>query len=242
MHELERPFEILKLIRDGAVTNLREFREIPRSRFYHYIRHFMSGLADLGFVELSDEMAIKPTPLLSQFLSTFDLSLTHLADYTPGTVLCQPEFGPPREPEVKSDVFVLMPFTDALQPVYTDHIQKVVADLNMTVARADDFFTADSIISDIWNAISDARIVVADCTGRNPNVFYEIGISHTLGKRVILMAQSTDDVPFDLRHIRTIIYQYTPRGMEAFEKSLRDTLETVKDYPTCLADWLQYYR
>jgi hypothetical protein len=80
---------------------------------------------------------------------------------------------------------------------------------------------------DIWSAIHAARIVVADCTGRNPNVFYEIGLAHAIGRYTILISQSIDDVPFDLRHLRIILYEYTPRGMEKFEKAL---IETMKSY------------
>jgi hypothetical protein len=68
--------------------------------------------------------------------------------------------------------------------------------------------------------------LIADCTGRNPNVFYEIGIAHTVGRKVILISQHADDMPFDLAHIRRIAYEYTPRGMAAFEETLRKTLES----------------
>ena len=68
------------------------------------------------------------------------------------------------------------------------------------------------------------RVLIADCTERNPNVFYEIGIAHTLGKQVILIARSDDDIPFDLRPIRYINYKYTPRGMSEFEGNLQKHL------------------
>ena len=76
---------------------------------------------------------------------------------------------------------------------------------------------------DIWSAIHAARVVVADCTGRNPNVFYEIGLAHAIGRQTILIAQSLRDVPFDLRSLRVIIYDR--KDMRTFEKTL---LETIK--------------
>jgi hypothetical protein len=79
-------------------------------------------------------------------------------------------------------------------------------------------------MSEIWSAICKARLVIADCTGRNPNVFYEIGVAHTMGIPVILLTQRMEDVPFDLRHIRFIKYEFTPRGMQKFEKELSATL------------------
>jgi len=119
-----------------------------------------------------------------------------------------------------------MPFLKDLKPVYDDHIRKPVQQMNLPVSRGDDFFTAKSVMSDIWNAINSCRIVIADCTGRNPNVFYEIGMAHTLGKPVILISQNKDDIPFDIQYIRYLIYEFTPRGMSEFEKRLTSTIES----------------
>jgi hypothetical protein len=140
-------------------------------------------------------------------------------------MIVNPYFGLPATPSTSSDVFVLMPFSNELKPVYEDHIKKVVQKLNLKVARADDFFTADSIMSDIWNAICDTRLVIADCTGRNPNVFYEIGLAHTIGKRVVLITKDKDDIPFDIRHLRYIEYEYTPRGIKELEDRLTKTIK-----------------
>jgi hypothetical protein len=64
-------------------------------------------------------------------------------------------------------------------------------------------------------------------TGKNPNVFYEVGVAHTVGKEVILVTQSMDDVPFDLRHLRCIVYEYTPRGVRALEANLQNTIRGI---------------
>lgn len=134
--------------------------------------------------------------------------------------------GSPQQSQVWPEVFVLMPFTPALKPVYDDHIKRALlaSELKLRVGRANEFFGVGSIMSDIWSAIHAARTVVADCTGRNPNVFYEIGLAHAIGKHTILISQSLDDIPFDLRHLRIIVYEYTPRGMQAFETTLIETI------------------
>jgi hypothetical protein len=126
------------------------------------------------------------------------------------------------------DLFVLMPFKKELTPIYEDHIKKVADTLNLSSARADDFFSQNPIISEIWSAIVQAKILIADCTDKNPNVFYEIGIAHAIDKPVILITQNENDVPFDLRHRRYIPYTFTPRGMEEFEKILSSTIYEVK--------------
>ena len=86
-------------------------------------------------------------------------------------------------------------------------------------------------MEEIWSAIALSEIVIADCTGRNPNVFYEIGLAHAIGVPVILITRSSDDVPFDLRQRRYIHYEFTPRGMKAFEEALKKTIETIRADP-----------
>jgi hypothetical protein len=127
--------------------------------------------------------------------------------------------------------FVLMPFKTDLNPVYTDHIKKVLEALEMTCRRADDIFSNAPIIEDIWESINQARIIIADLTGKNPNVFYEVGIAHVIGKPVVLITQSMDDLPFDLRHLRNIVYEYTPRGMNQFEAKLKNTVQFLLSQP-----------
>lgn len=136
-------------------------------------------------------------------------------------------FGMPNK-KYTYDLFVLMPFVSNLKPVYDDHIKKVSKTLNLSIARADDFFSQDSIMYEVWSAITQASILIADCTGKNPNVFYEIGIAHTIGKPVILITQNQDDVPFDLRHRRYIQYDYTPAGMIKFENTLTTTISEIR--------------
>lgn len=88
--------------------------------------------------------------------------------------------------------------------------------------------TAQSVVQDIWTAIVSARLIVVDCTDRNPNVFYEIGLAHTIGKPTILLTQRAEDIPFDLRHLRCIDYQLTPRGMKEFETKFKQTVQRFK--------------
>lgn len=70
----------------------------------------------------------------------------------------------------------------------------------------DEQIFAEGMLDRIFNQISKADIVVADMTGRNPNVFYEVGYAHALGKMVILVTQSSDDIPFDLKHHQHLVY------------------------------------
>jgi len=137
------------------------------------------------------------------------------------------KFGEPNS-KYAFDVFVLMPFAPELRAIYDNHIMKTVKALNLSIARADDFFSQESIMDEIWSAIAYATILIADCTNKNPNVFYEIGLAHAIGKPVILTTQNLDDVPFDLRHRGYIQYTYTPAGMKKFEKDLSATISEIQ--------------
>ena len=193
---------------------------------------FAKKLEILGAIKLGYDGSVESTEWIDTFLSAFDLGLTDLSNFSShSSLIANPIFGTDYKNISCPDVFVLMPFDDQLKPVYDDHIKVVTEKLQLTVGRADDFFTADSIIEEVWTAIAKSRVLIADCTHRNPNVFYEIGIAHTIGKGVILIAQDMRDIPFDVRHIRSIIYEYTPRGMQDFEKKLHSTIEHEIRWP-----------
>jgi nucleoside 2-deoxyribosyltransferase len=88
-------------------------------------------------------------------------------------------------------------------------------------------FSTDVVIEDVWEGINSSTFVIADVTGRNPNVMYEVGMAHTVGKPVLLMTQTMDDVPFDLKHRRCVVYEFTPRGCERLEKAIVRTADFV---------------
>lgn len=133
-----------------------------------------------------------------------------------------PLFGLPAAlSQFKADVFVMMPFKPELKHVYDDCMKPAAQSLNLTINRGDDFFTKHTIMTDIWSAIYHCRLVIADCTGKNANVFYELGLAHTVGKPVVLIAQSGDDIPFDVQAHRYIIYTDTSDGLAQLALELK---------------------
>jgi hypothetical protein len=98
----------------------------------------------------------------------------------------------------------------------------------LNVIRADDIFGPRKIINDIWQSINKAGLIIADISIHNANVFYELGIAHTLGKEVILTRKKDGEKsPFDISAWRYIEYELTPLKAEEF----RNTLSKVfKDY------------
>lgn len=166
------------------------------------------------------EVEVALTSRLAQVQAVLGLSVSDLIRDNDGHwIRVKPVFGP-RGGRHQGGVFVVMPFSPDLQHVYADHIAKVCEELNMRCSRADDFSGSTEIMKDVWDAIAGRDIIVADCTGQNPNVFYELGIAHTLGKPVILIAQSKLDIPFDVAHFRYIKYKNDPKGLAMLEKRL----------------------
>ena len=103
-------------------------------------------------------------------------------------------------------VFVIMPFDEEFDAVYCSFMKPVLEQIGFKVDRADDIESHQNILKDILNGIFRADLIVADLTGSNPNVFYELGLAHAFRKPVILATQSIEDVPFDLRSYRLLEY------------------------------------
>lgn len=123
-------------------------------------------------------------------------------------------------------VSVMMPFGAEFLPVYTA-LQKAAIGVGLKCQRADDIWINHHVIQDIVDLIAKAKVVVCDCSGRNPNVFYEIGIAHSLGKDVILITRSAADIPFDLRHLRYLTYLPNKEGYEQLSEGVKGRLKTL---------------
>ena len=224
---------ILRLLRDGHADSVESLSAAVKSPTV-YVEPILNTLRHAGLIvtEPADgtdwsAAKIKPSPKLAQIQYALGFSLRQLESNTPDTLSVTPYFGPPLELVGQHDLFVLMPFVSTLTDVYRDHIVKVADSLGLKAKRGDDFFSTDHVMADIWRAIWFSKAIIADCTSKNPNVFYEIGVAHTIGRPVILITQNNDDVPFDLRDIRFIKYEFTPRGMAAFEATLKETLSAI---------------
>jgi hypothetical protein len=123
-------------------------------------------------------------------------------------------------------VSAMMPFHPNFTPVYSA-LQQVADACGLRCRRADDIWENPAVIQDVVSLIDKSRVVICDCTGRNPNVFYEIGIAHTLGREVILITQSADDIPFDLRHLRYVQYLNNGEGLTHLKARLQQRLEAL---------------
>lgn len=133
---------------------------------------------------------------------------------------------PTSEPFDPDLVAVMMPFSPAFSAVY-ESLKEGIEAAGMRCLRADDIWERDHILDDVLSLIWRARVVIADLSEKNPNVFYETGIAHTLGRDTILVAQSMSDIPFDLQGIRALKYLNNGEGRAALSRGITSRLNTI---------------
>jgi len=102
--------------------------------------------------------------------------------------------------------FVIMPFAPDFDEIYNIFIATTLTEAGFEVFRADTILSQRNILEDVVSSIIESDLIIADLTGSNANVYYELGLAHALGKRVLLLTQSIEELPFDLRSYRVISY------------------------------------
>jgi len=135
-------------------------------------------------------------------------------------------FTPVREPVNPRLVSAMMPFSREHDAVY-EAIKEAVGEAGGQSERADNIWEDSTIIQDIYSLIYKSSVVVCDFSGKNPNVFYEAGIAHTLGRQVIPIVQHKDEIPFDLQHHRAIIYHNNSEGLLGLKAKLAKRIATL---------------
>lgn len=128
--------------------------------------------------------------------------------------------------------FVMQPFAAPLGDYYEKIYRPAIEKAGLRPVRADaDIFGTGKIMDQVWSGINTARVLVAELTNRNPNVFYELGLAHALRKPGVLVSAREEDVPFDLQHIRVIYYDMSDPfwGMKLIEKVAENVLSALQN-------------
>ncbi|GAB2599014.1 hypothetical protein [Spirosoma areae] len=173
------------------------------------------------FIESKKAIINRPLREVPDFISTVQTS-------TPERVITfAPDvFRIPNKPVETNVLSVMMPFDSKFSGTYSA-IRNSCAKLGIDCRRADDIWDNSILIQDVFDLIFTSKAVITDFTDRNPNVFYETGVAHTLGKLVIPITQSVSDIPFDLRHHRALTYLPNAEGLLKLEKDLERKLVKV---------------
>jgi hypothetical protein len=158
-----------------------------------------------------------------------------------GVLEIDPEIFNARKFSVKKDqIFVLMPFGKKewkfkknetwqdsdfeFDSFYERLVKPTIEELGLKAKRADSIFAPKPFMEKIWKDLNESELIIADLTSSNGNVFYELGIAHTLGKRVISITQDERYVPSDLKNVEYVQYPKHVHESEDFKLKLRKAI------------------
>ena len=132
----------------------------------------------------------------------------------------------------KASCFIVMPFSQEWSADVHRILARACEAAGVRPVRGDDLFSPTDILEDIWQSINAADFVIADITGRNPNVLYELGIAHTLAKPVLILSKEAADIPIDLATRRVILYgQKADAWREDLARMIQEAIaKVVEDY------------
>lgn len=189
-----------------------------------------------------------PRERVKSFTEVFTSNLNYLHAFQPDRTSPGPMVEHelrPREPDIPSHedgslgrqfldtCFVMMPFGQWMDAYYREIYVPAIKEAGLEPVRADELFSTGSVIEQIWEQISRAKVLLADLTGKNANVFYELGLAHAANKPVVFTTGQLEDVPFDLRHLRVAIYDVRdPAWGDKLKVSLATYLRAAKAEPT----------
>lgn len=199
-------------------TLVREFN-IPRERVQSFIQIFTKNLEFLKAFRAADGSA----PIVEDLARKDSGSL--IQSKTAGAEVVQSR-------TYLDTCFVMMPFGIWPDNYYKEIFAPAIKDAGMEPLRADELFSTGTVIEQIWEQIQKSKILLADLTGKNANVFYELGLSHAAQKPVVFTSANIEDVPFDLRHLRVIVYDINdPSWGQKLKENLSAYLRNAKNDP-----------
>jgi hypothetical protein len=125
----------------------------------------------------------------------------------------------------QAQCFVMIPFREPFESLYFKIIQPAIESFGILCQRGDESLIPGTITNQIYKQIEAASLLIADVTGMNPNVSYELGIAHGLNKPVILISQSLDGLPFDYKAYRTVLYNL--QDGQDLQKKIHRSIEAL---------------
>lgn len=206
-----------KLPEDEFFENnlFREF-SIPRERVKAFIETFTSNL---NYLHAFQPDRTGPGPVLESTLRSSEPDLLGGDDSSSGR-------------QFLDTCFVMMPFGQWMDAYYREIYVPAIREAGLEPVRADELFSTGSVIEQIWEQISRAKVLLADLTGKNANVFYELGLAHAANKPVVFTTGQLEDVPFDLRHLRVAVYDVRdPAWGDKLKTTLAVYLKAAKADP-----------
>ncbi|MEM6329654.1 MAG: hypothetical protein AAF790_05330 [Planctomycetota bacterium] len=200
-------------------TVVREF-SIPRDRVKTFTQVFTDNLRYLNLFNARARNTEEPE---SSAVGKDEVSSDDTPEEAPGG----------RVREYLDTCFMMMPFGNWFDRYYHDIYVPAIKEAGFEPVRGDELFSTGTVVEQIWEEVQKSTVLLADLSERNANVFYELGLAHAAGKPVVLTAPQIDDVPFDLRHLRVIVYDIRePDWAAKLGKSVTDFLKNAKADPS----------
>ncbi|MFP1681585.1 hypothetical protein ACLD0W_03685 [Alloalcanivorax sp. C16-1] len=201
-------------------TLVRDF-SIPRDRVRTFIDVFTSNLK-----------YIKPFAGLSSESESSVPESIDGADNNSGKTIAPKAKENERIRQFLDTCFVMMPFGEWFNRYYQEIYVPAIREAGFEPVRGDELFTTGSVVEQIWEQVAKSPVLLADLTGKNANVFYELGLAHAARKPVVFTASNIEDVPFDLRHLRVIVYDIRePNWAEKLSNEVTEYLKNAKIEP-----------
>lgn len=203
--DVERFYSGKKIPEDEFFENtlIREFG-IQRDRVQTFAEIFLKNLEFLKAFRVadvkSDDGKTTKQPIVEAIVSTSEARAAGVREFL-------------------DTCFVMMPFGGWNDVYYRDVYVPAIKEAGFEPVRGDEIFSSGSVVEQIWEHVGKSKVLLADLTGKNANVFYELGLAHAAGKPVVFTSAVLEDVPFDLRHLRVIVYDYREPNWSAKLKS-----------------------
>lgn len=124
--------------------------------------------------------------------------------------------------------FILMEFEPPYTDIFDTLIKPTVKAEGFRCVKSDDIYSTAPVIEDIWASINKASLVIAEISSNNPNVMYELGICHTIGKNVMMITQKPDQIPFNFRHMRCYPYTNDIPGSEELKRNISSVIRNIR--------------
>jgi hypothetical protein len=131
----------------------------------------------------------------------------------------------------KPRAFIVMQFSSPFNEIYSDVIKKACDDNGLEPVRADEIYGPGLIVADVAQEILRSKLIIADITPQNANVFFEVGYALALNKATILLAEKTTKLPFDLSAFRVLFYENSIAGKVKIEQGLQRHIKAVMGVP-----------
>lgn len=142
--------------------------------------------------------------------------------------------------ERQPSIFVITPFNDDFLALFNELKERFKEQYNFT--NAGDLDNQQNILQDIVEGIYNADVIIADLTGLNANVFYELGLAHAMNKKVIIITQDIGELPFDIKSYRanqySLLFYKLPELFSELEKLLKGAIDGSVKYGNPVSDYI----